>query len=790
MIFNISDLKVYFPYDYIYPEQYKYISEFKSLLDSSGHGLIEMGCGTGKTLSVLSVVVSYILKMKKNENGNKNIRLIYCSRTVGEIEKVLDELKNIVKYIGKYDETVNELLGVGLASRKNLCINKEVINSGNVEIECRKRIMEWSKIRCDFFDALENNFNSSENHIKNIKGIYNLDEMREYGIKNGVCPYYLVREILTECDIIVYTYNYLIDPHINDVVSKELIKEDTIVVFDEAHNIDNSCIESMSIEVKRSTLDLCTKLLKRMEDKLHSIKDAKQEERMIMQKRKNKYEQVNKTNRKLDSNGENKINTGLRITKINRKEISNCISNDQENIPGTIRNSFHFISMLKRIVEFFKAKLRTTHLTSESTLSFCRSIKDMTYIDRRSMSCTSQRLCVLISYLNLYLDEEVLALKTVSDFITLCSMHKQGFTVLFEPFDTMAQTVFNPYLRLWCLDASIAMKKIFDTAKNVIITSGTLSPPEMYTKILNFTPVKILEIGVTLDRNSITPMVITKGNDQMTLKPISDDLEFIDMGRKRTNKIDKENTITTSFSLRSDPAVVRNYAVLILEFSKIVPDGMIVFFPSYIYMEEIVSIWSETRMIDKLMKHKLVFIETPNYHESELAIKNYRKAIDEGKGAIMFCVARGKVSEGVDFEYGYGRCVIVMGVPYQFTESVRLKHRLSYMRKEYGIKENDFLTFDAIRHTAQCLGRVMRNKKDYGLMVMADHRFDQKDKKEKLPRWVLNCLDDANSNLSIDMATQIAKRFYKDMGQPVRGEGHSLLSQNDLEEMEKKVNKE
>jgi Rad3-related DNA helicase len=36
------------------------------------------------------------------------------------------------------------------------------------------------------------------------------------------------------------------------------------------------------------------------------------------------------------------------------------------------------------------------------------------------------------------------------------------------------------------------------------------------------------------------------------------------------------------------------------------------------------------------------------------------------------------------------------------------------------IRENDFLTFDAMRHAAQCVGRVIRGKTDYGIMIFAD----------------------------------------------------------------------
>lgn len=59
-------------------------------------------------------------------------KLIYCSRTVPEIEKALTELKRLMKYRESCAETEEEkskernYMGLGLTSRKNLCINPEV----------------------------------------------------------------------------------------------------------------------------------------------------------------------------------------------------------------------------------------------------------------------------------------------------------------------------------------------------------------------------------------------------------------------------------------------------------------------------------------------------------------------------------------------------------------------------------------------------------------------------------------------------------------------------------------
>ena len=92
--------------------------------------------------------------------------------------------------------------------------------------------------------------------------------------------------------------------------------------------------------------------------------------------------------------------------------------------------------------------------------------------------------------------------------------------------------------------------------------------------------------------------------------------------------------------------------------------------------------------------------------------------------------------EGVDFDHHLGRAVLMFGIPYTFTQSKILKARLEYLRDQFQIRENDFLTFDAMRHAAQCVGRVLRGKTDYGIMIFADKRFARNDKKGKLPKWI------------------------------------------------------
>ena len=50
----------------------------------------------------------------------------------------------------------------------------------------------------------------------------------------------------------MYNYQYMLDPKVAQLVSKDL-ESDSIVVFDEGHNIDNICIEALSVQVRAAT---------------------------------------------------------------------------------------------------------------------------------------------------------------------------------------------------------------------------------------------------------------------------------------------------------------------------------------------------------------------------------------------------------------------------------------------------------------------------------------------------------------------------------------------------------
>jgi DNA excision repair protein ERCC-2 len=108
--------------------------DLKRTLDAGGHCVLEMPSGTGKTVSLLSLIVAY------QQNQPEKRKLIYCSRTMSEIEKALAELKALMKYRTEQLGVEEDFRGLGLTSRKNLCLHPSVKREKSgaiVDARCR-----------------------------------------------------------------------------------------------------------------------------------------------------------------------------------------------------------------------------------------------------------------------------------------------------------------------------------------------------------------------------------------------------------------------------------------------------------------------------------------------------------------------------------------------------------------------------------------------------------------------------------------------------------------------------
>lgn len=85
-------------------------------------------------------------------------------------------------------------------------------------------------INCQYFKGMH--YDNSE-HFENI--LFDIEDLRATGRRNGFCPYFYTRRIKDCSDIILLPYNYLLELGNFSVFNIEM--QDCIIIFDEAHNI-------------------------------------------------------------------------------------------------------------------------------------------------------------------------------------------------------------------------------------------------------------------------------------------------------------------------------------------------------------------------------------------------------------------------------------------------------------------------------------------------------------------------------------------------------------------------
>ncbi|XP_072777005.1 general transcription and DNA repair factor IIH helicase subunit XPD isoform X3 [Taeniopygia guttata] len=436
MKLNVDGLLVLFPYEFIYPEQFSYMLELKRTLDAKGHGVLEMPSGTGKTIALLALIIAY-----QRAHPLEVSKLIYCSRTVPEIQKVVEELRKLLEH---YERELGEplpLLALALSSRKNLCLHPEVsVLRFGKEVDSRCLALTASYLRdppgaarpgCSFFQEFEARGRQSPLPF----GVHNLDDLRSLGRQRGLCPYFMARASLAHANVVVYSYHYLLDPKIAGLVSAELARS-SVVVFDEAHNIDNVCIEAMGVTITRRTLDRCQANVGALQGHVQRLKEE--------------------DSRRL-ADEYRRLVQGLREAGAARDcdlLLANPVLPDQilrEAVPGSIRTAEHFVGFLRRLVEHLRAQLRGPRVQQLSPPAFLRELRERVCIDRKPLRFCAERLHSLLRTLALPDVADFSPITLVANFATLVSTYSKGFTIIIEPFDDRTPSVSNPVLhfRSW-----------------------------------------------------------------------------------------------------------------------------------------------------------------------------------------------------------------------------------------------------------------------------------------------------------------------------------------------------
>ncbi len=207
-----------------------------------------------------------------------------------------------------------------------------------------------------------------------------------------------------------------------------------------------------------------------------------------------------------------------------------------------------------------------------------------------------------------------------------------------------------------------------------------------------------------------------------------------------------------TYDKRNSPAMIEALGNCLLQLSNIIPDGLVVFFPSYAYLEQVVLRWQTKGsgavkpIWDRLQERKPIFRESKATTGTDDLLDRYSQAIATGHGGLLLSIIGGKMSEGINFSDALGRGVVVVGLPFPNIQSAQWKYKLEYIeqstttrtgsRDEGKAAAQEFYENACMRAVNQSIGRAIRHKGDYASILLLDRRYRTPKIEGKLPAWI------------------------------------------------------
>ena len=634
--------------------------------------------------------IDYLDEEVKRERTKAPV-VVYATRTHSQVSQVVRELKLL-------DPTTR---AATLASRKHACVRKDVreMTGKRQNDACSKLLTEH---RCSAKNTLDRGL---EKRLMDFKlfgdGVDDIEDLVKKGQKNGPCPFYLSRTRCANAEIIFMPYNYLLDADVRRGL--DIVWSEAVVVVDEAHNLESAAADSMSFSLTAGKLAKAIKEAERAYETKLTYDDDSGEgivlegQRDVFERGMGKeaaafkaedFEQMAKVLVRLEQN----IDSMCRQSKEGQKNgigervgDGNLIYEILEALNITDETYKHFTELMRAAA---KTVLLGGDVLSHGSESDTPLTSFANFIDRIFKDRFPEYFCTRLG-------------PDLDNKLNASNREREGAT-----------------LSYWCFFPGLCLKELIEKqVGSFLLASGTLSPMESFASELAMEfPVR-LENPHVIKRNQVWGGVVTRGPNG--------------------------NVLNSSFRFRDTIEYKNEIGQVILSAMKMIPDGLLVFFPSYGVMHSCIKHWRFTGVWRVMESSKICEVEPSNAEEFKLAYARYNEVIDSGTGpgATFFAVCRGKVSEGIDFADKACRGVILTGIPYAGAKDPLVTNKRKYLDRRKlnhggSYSGNVWYSQTAMRAVNQALGRVIRHKDDFGAVILADERFADEHARNQLSLWL------------------------------------------------------
>ncbi|KAK3302896.1 helicase C-terminal domain-containing protein [Chaetomium strumarium] len=675
------------------------------------------------------------------------IKIYYTSRTHSQLTQFISELRrpafppsipaDMVSSKGGDEEkpATEAVKQLPLSSRQKLCINPSVARLGSLSAindRCTELQQSKAKEKCPFMPNAENLKQTHEFRDTALATLPDIEDLHRIGKELQVCPYYASRTAIPGAEVITLPYPLLLQKSARDALGIKL--EGNVVVIDEAHNIMDAVANVHAAEIRLSELRRARQMLG-VYVKWFG-KRLKGENRVMVAQVGKVIESLSEClNGLLGAKGDQGI--------VDSSILLKARGADQINL-------YQLIKYIQESKLAYKVESYVSHAEEQESSSSGT-------VDKPARPTP--------------------VLHTLVSFMTaLTNLSIEGR--IFH--EKLAGTPPDIKLSYLLLSPTHAFSSIALAARAIILAGGTMSPFEDYK--MHLFPTLPPDRITTLSCGHVIPSSNLFAWTLASTKPIPPD---------NNNATATVDSFEFSFQKRSDRSMIRQLGLVLLNICSVVPDGVVVFFPSYGYLDEVVTAWQtadtpgQPALWDRLGAKKALFRETKSGGStSEELLQQYSAAIlsppppppsqrSNRGGAVLLSVVGGRLSEGINFSDRLGRCVVVVGLPYPNIHSPDWKARLEYIestvmsrlqqQEEQEQHQNnnnnnnsddndaqaqaspqqqakqaarEFYENACMRAVNQSIGRAIRHRADYAAVVLVDRRFGTERIRGKLPGWI------------------------------------------------------
>ena len=677
---------------------------------------------------------------REKEDAVQCTKIFYCSRTHSQLTQFVREVQK-----SPFGEDTRL---AALASRQNMCVNNEVRKLNSLSL-INERCLELQKLKSE-----KTRTGEKEKKRRRVAGgrgcpfykqealgrlrdrmlveVLDIEQLVQLGRSFKACPYYASRHAIPAAEVVALPYNTLLHKSTREACGIKV--KDNIVIIDEAHNLAETISNVHMVEVTGNQLTASYSQLSQYLQRYRARLKAKN----LMYIRQILFiisNLIKYLGGKVDipARLQNLKPDGTKLLTINDFLFSTQL--DNLNLFKILR--YCECSLISRKLHGFVEKYQPPAVSDKTQETENKAPASAINTFLKEITKTNQKDIEPAKTDDIKVTENV-----VEPYTTCSLMNIESLLSALTNTDKDGRIVVNKKevlslssLKFVLLNPAVHFSEVVADARSLIVAGGTMQPISEFKQQLfqsvNSDRIMEFSCGHVIPPDNILPLALGEGSS----------------GRQ----------LDFTYHARNLPQVIEELGRVVHNICKIVPGGVICFFPSYDYEKKVYDHWESSGVVKKISMKKMIFREPKKSSVSDHVLTQYSQCIKRQKekhdtqltGGLLMSVVGGKMSEGINFSDDLGRCVVMVGLPYPNMYSPELKEKMDYLNKHMtkgpdgklpGQVHYENLCMKAVN---QSIGRAIRHKDDYAAIVLLDHRYLRPAIGSKLPHWINQRLENS-----------------------------------------------